>query len=205
MIKKLLLAILIALPCSALAQKFGVVDVQAIFQAMPETTAAQTQLTEASKKYEDEFAKLNEEMNKKVTEFQTLSKDTTTPESIKQRRMEEMQELDNKIQQFRNTAAQDLQRQQEQLMAPIEQKINDAVKAVGQEGNYTFIIQNGVALYNGVTVEDVTPAVKTQLGIKYTPRHKHNRHRQHRSRRHPNTPREENTEYFLPRLIILSC
>ncbi len=166
MIKKLLLAILIALPCSALAQKFGVVDVQAIFQAMPETTAAQTQLTEASKKYEDEFAKLNEEMNKKVTEFQTLSKDTTTPESIKQRRMEEMQELDNKIQQFRNTAAQDLQRQQEQLMAPIEQKINDAVKAVGQEGNYTFIIQNGVALYNGVTVEDVTPAVKTKLGIK---------------------------------------
>ena len=166
MIKKLLLAILIALPCSALAQKFGVVDVQAIFQAMPETTAAQTQLTEASKKYEDEFAKLKEEMNKKVTEFQTLSKDTTTPESIKQRRMEEMQELDNKIQQFRNTAAQDLQRQQEQLMAPIEQKINDAVKAVGQEGNYTFIIQNGVALYNGVTVEDVTPAVKTKLGIK---------------------------------------
>lgn len=166
MIKKLLLAILIALPCSALAQKFGVVDVQAIFQAMPESAAAQTQLTEASKKYEDEFAKLNEEMNKKVTEFQTLSKDTTTPESIKQRRMEEMQELDNKIQQFRNTAAQDLQRQQEQLMAPIEQKINDAVKAVGQEGNYTFIIQNGVALYNGVTVEDVTPAVKTKLGIK---------------------------------------
>lgn len=166
MIKKLLLAILIAFPCSALAQKFGVVDVQLIFQAMPETTAAQTQLTEASKKYEDEFAKLNEEMNKKVTEFQTLSQDTTTPESIKQRRMEEMQELDNKIQQFRNTASQDLQRQQEQLMAPIEQKIAEAVKAVGQEGNYTFIFQNGAALYNGVSVEDVTPAVKAKLGVK---------------------------------------
>ncbi len=166
MIKKLLLAILIALPCSALAQKFGVVDVQNIFQAMPETTAAQTQLTESSKKFEEEFAKLNEEMNKKVTEFQTLSQDTTTPESIKQRRMEEMQELDNKIQQFRNTATQDLQRQQEQLMAPIEQKITEAVKAVGQEGNYTFIFQNGVPLYSGVAVKDITPAVKAKLGVK---------------------------------------
>ncbi len=166
MIKKLLLAILIALPCSALAQKFGVIDVQSIIMVMPEYTAAQTQFTEASKKYEEEFSKLNEEMNKKVTEFQTLSQDATTPESIKQRRMEEMQELDNKIQQFRNTATQDLQRQQEQLMAPIEQKIAEAVKAVGQEGNYTFIFQQGAALYTGVSVEDITPAVKTKLGIK---------------------------------------
>lgn len=166
MIKKLLLAILIALPCTALAQKFGVFDTQAVLQALPELAAAQTQISEASKKYEDEFAKLNEEMNKKVTEFQTLSQDSTTPESIKQRRMEEMQELDNKIQQFRNTAMQDLQRQQEQLMAPIQQKVLEAVKAVGQEGSYTFIFENSVPVYFGTTVEDVTPAVKAKLGVK---------------------------------------
>ncbi len=166
MLKKILLAIIIALPCTALAQKFGVVDGESIISAMPEMTTIQNQLNDASKKYEEEFAKLTEEMNKKVTEFQALDKDTTTPESIKERRMQEIQELDSKIQQFRQTASQDLQRQQQQLMAPVEQKITDAIKAVGQEGAYVFIFQQQIPIYVGTTVTDVTPAVKAKLGIK---------------------------------------
>ena len=54
----------------------------------------------------------------------------------------------------------------QQLMAPIEQKVTDAIKAVGQEGSYTFIFQDGMALFAGSTVEDVTPAVKAKLGLK---------------------------------------
>ena len=37
MIKKILLAAIIALPTCAFAQKFGVVDADAIMQSMPET------------------------------------------------------------------------------------------------------------------------------------------------------------------------
>ncbi|MDE6286778.1 MAG: OmpH family outer membrane protein, partial [Muribaculaceae bacterium] len=149
MIKKLLLAVLVALPFSAFAQKFGVVDLENVFQAMPETATAQTQLTDASKKYEDEFAKLREEVDKLFAEYQNLQKDPATPDAIKERRLNELQERDQKVQQFRNTASQDLARLQEQLMAPIQQKIADAVKTVGQEGNFTFIFPNeqGLLLY----------------------------------------------------------
>ena len=38
MIKKIILALLIALPLSTFAQKFGVVDLEALFQDMPEAT-----------------------------------------------------------------------------------------------------------------------------------------------------------------------
>ena len=71
MIKKLLLAIAVALPMCAAAQtpKFGIVEVEPIFQSLPETTAAQNQITEASKKYEDEFAKLQEEFNGFITDI----------------------------------------------------------------------------------------------------------------------------------------
>ena len=166
MFKKILtvVAVALALPVIAAAQKFGTVDVNAIFTAMPETTAAQTQLQEANKKYEDEFKKLQEEVDKKYQEFQALPEGT--PESIKERRMQEIQELAQKIDTFRNTASQDLQRQQEQLMAPIQQKIVEAIKTVGQEGNYTFILENGVPAYSGTDVTDVTAAVKAKLGIK---------------------------------------
>ena len=87
MIKKLILAVLVALPFSAFAQKFGVVDLDNVFQAMPETATAQTQLTDASKKYEDEFQKLREEVDKLFAEYQNLQKDPATPDAIKERRL----------------------------------------------------------------------------------------------------------------------
>lgn len=166
MIKKIILAIVFALPMSVFAQKFGVVDVEAIIPNMSEYAAVQTQVNAASQKYQEEFDKLQEEMNKKITEYQNLEKDATTPESIKERRLQEVQELNDKINQFRNTATQDLQRQQQQLMAPVEQKFNDAIQAVGQEGGYTFIFPNGVALYTGASAIDVTNDVKAKLGVK---------------------------------------
>jgi outer membrane protein len=166
MFKKVIiaLAIAVALPVVAAAQKFGVVDVNSIFTVMPETTSAQNQLAEASKKYEEEYKKIAEEVDKKFQEYQSL--DASTPESIKERRLQEVQELNAKADKFRQTASEDLQKQQQQLMAPIEQKIFDAIKAVGQEGNYTFIFQDGMAAYQGSDVVDVTTAVKTKLGIK---------------------------------------
>lgn len=166
MFKKVIIALAFAfaLPVLAAAQKFGTVDVNSIFTAMPETQAAQTQLAEASKKYEDEFKKLQDEFDKKFQEYQGLAQDA--PSSIKDLRQQELQSLNDKIQQFRQTASQDLEKQNQTLLAPIETKINEAIKAVGQEGAFTFIFQNGIALFEGKDVVDVTPAVKAKLGIK---------------------------------------
>ncbi len=165
MIKKLLLAIMIAFPMCVVAQapKFGIVNVNSVFEAMPDKATAQTTLETASKTYEDEFKKLTEELEKKYTEFQGLAADT--PESIKQRRIQEIQEFEQKIQQFRATAQQDLQRQQEQLMAPIQQKIQTAIQAVGSENGFTFIFPDAIPSFVGADVQDVTPLVKTKLGI----------------------------------------
>lgn len=167
MIKKILLAIAIIFPMSALAQKFGVVEIETVFKAMPEYAAMETQLSDASKKYEDEFQKLRTELDKLYADFQAIADDANTPQSIKERRMQEIQERENKINQFRQTASQDLSRLQEQLIAPIQQKFVDAVKAVGQEGNYTFIFPNeqNLLLYQGADVVNVTNAVKTKLGL----------------------------------------
>ncbi len=168
MFKKVIiaLAVAIALPVVASAQKFGTVDVNEIFTNLPETKAAQTQLAEASKKYEDEFKKLQDEFDKKLQEYQALGQDA--PASIKERREQELQELSNKIQQFRNTASQDLEKQNQTLLAPIQSKISDAIKAVGQEGSFTFIFENAMPIFSGKDVIDVTSAVKNKLGISGT-------------------------------------
>ena len=140
MIKKLLLAIMIALPMSVFAQKFGVVNTNQLMESLPEIKTINEQMEAATKKYEDEFAKLQEEFNKKYQEFQALEE--STPQTIKERRMQEMQELDSKIQKFRETAMQDLQRQQQQLMAPVQENVVKAIQSVGAEGGFTFIFRN---------------------------------------------------------------
>ena len=131
---------------------------------MPEIKTVNEQIQAASKKYEDEFAKLQEEFSKKFDEFQKLEE--STPQTIKDRRMQEMQELENKINQFRTTASQDLSRQQQQLMAPIQENVMKAIQSVGAEGGYTFIFENVMPLYTGTDVTDITSLVKTRLGVK---------------------------------------
>lgn len=168
MFKKILLVLAVALPMTAAAQKFGTVRLDEVFSAMPESTEMQNTLAEASKKYEAEFQKLQEEVNKLYTDFQTIQNDANTPDAIKERRMQEIQDRASKVEQFRQTATQDLQRQQEQLMAPIQSKINEAVKTVGKEGSFTFIFpeEPALILYQGTDVTDVTALVKTKLGLK---------------------------------------
>lgn len=165
MIKRLFLAVLIALPAMAFAQKFGIVNTNTIMSEMADVKEAQTQLEAASKKYDDEFKALQGEMEKKYGELQKAQEEKS-PQTILDRRMSELQELDQKIQQFRQTAAQDLQRQQEQLLAPIQQKVINAINSVGAEGNYTMIFENTSPVYVGADVIDVTGAVKTKLGMK---------------------------------------
>jgi outer membrane protein len=51
-------------------------------------------------------------------------------------------------------------------MAPLEEKIMTAIKAVGSENGFTFILPEGVAAFQSTDVQDVTPLVKAKLGIK---------------------------------------
>lgn len=163
MIKKILVALAIALPSMAFAQKFAVVDAETIMQAMPETKAAEEKVQQSSKTYQDEFDKLTEEINKKYAEYQALPEDT--PASIKERRQQEIQEIAEKAQRFQQQAAQDLERQHMQLLQPIQEKVINAIKSVGAEGSYTMVFPNGVSIYTGSDVVDITDAVKAKLGL----------------------------------------
>lgn len=167
MFKKIILFIALILPMSVMAQKFGVVNLDEVFTAMPETAEMQKQMEQISQKFQAEFDKLQEAVNQKYTEYQNIANDTNTPDAIKERRMQEIQELANNVDKFRNQAQQDIARQQEQLAAPIQQKITDAINAVGQENGFTFIFPNepGLLLYKGTDVVDVTPMIRTKLGL----------------------------------------
>ena len=165
----MLLAVTATLMCfAAQAQKFGYINTTEIFNVMPDKATAENTLKSVSDKYETEFKNLQDAFQKKMADYEAADKDATTPQAIKDRHQQELQDDYMKIQNFQQTAAQDLQRQQETLLAPITQKIQNAIQAVGAEGGFTFIFDQaaGAILYTGTNAEDISSKVKAKLGIK---------------------------------------
>ena len=168
MLKKILLAVAVMLPMFASAQtvKLGIVDTNAIFTVMPETTQAQTKIQEIQKKYQDEFTRLEDEYKRMVDELQKMSDDELP--AIKERKTREITDYQQKIQAFMNSADQDIAQQQQSLMAPIATKIKEAIESVGKENNFAMIqaYSPDMIMYYASPVEDITPLVKAKLGLK---------------------------------------
>ena len=92
MVKRTILAILLAAPLFAFAQniKLGKVDQKALFDAMPEKVAAEAQIKNLSEQYQKEYNLLRAEYNRKYADFQAIAIDNKTPGTIKERRMQEL-------------------------------------------------------------------------------------------------------------------
>ena len=48
-------------------------------------------------------------------------------------------------------------------MQPVVAKVRDAIENVGKTGGYTYIFEEGVAVYTGTNVEDVTSKVQAEI------------------------------------------
>lgn len=166
MLKKFIIALMCCLPLTMMAQtfKFGTVNTNEVLAVMPERAAAEKEMQDLTKRYEDEFVKLQDDFQKKYQEVQAMG--DTVPETIQMRRYEELQGMQQRIESFRQVAEQDLAKKQESLFMPIQQKLMDAITAVGSENNFTYIFDANAAYYKGAGNEDVTPLVKAKLGIK---------------------------------------
>lgn len=166
MFKKIALILLLIAPMSLFAQKFGHIKSQEILSVMPEYTKAQTDIQTMQQQYEKEMKVAQEDFQKKFTAFQ--EEQANLPKNILERRQNELQQLNERAMQMAEDARQELQKSWMEMLEPIAKKIDDAIKAVGQEGGYVYIFDlNSTQIpYVSETLStDVTPAVKAKLGI----------------------------------------
>ena len=166
--KKFLVAVLMFAPMAVFAQKFAHVNTQEIIQVMPEYTKAKGEIDALTKQYEDDLKSMQEELQKKSADYEAeLKKNANMPQNIKERREKELQEMYQKIQQSYQDNQQALQKASAEKMQAIQTKILDAIKAVGQAGQYVYIMENNSLPYISTTLStDVTAQVKAKLGLK---------------------------------------
>lgn len=167
MLKKIALILMLIAPMSVFAQKFGHIKTQEIVSVMPEYTKAQTEINTMQKQFQDEIKRAQDDIAKKYAEYQ--QDQANLPKNIQERRQKELQELTEKGMQLQQDAEQQLQQSWMQMLEPIVKKIEDAIKAVGQEGGYVYIFDlnsTNIPYVSETLSTDVTAAVKAKLGIK---------------------------------------
>ena len=151
---------------SVFAQKFGHFNAQEILAVMPETQKAQTDIDTMRKQYEDEIKRTEDEVNKKFAAYQ--QEQANLPKNIQERRQKELQDLAEKGMQYQRDAQQELERSWMEMLEPIYKKLNDAVKAVGDEGGYVYLFDistTQIPYVNETLSTNVSAAIKAKLGI----------------------------------------
>ena len=145
--------------------KFGHINSQELLRLMPERDSAEAKVQQYAKELEGELELMNVEYRNKVNDY-VEKQDNLTP-LVKQTKEQELTEFQKRIQDFTANAEQELQQQNAQLIQPIIQKAEKAIKDVARENGFTYIfdLSRGSVIYFSEQSEDILPLVKKKLGL----------------------------------------
>lgn len=166
--KRFLTMIVALMPLLLMAQaRIGIVNSQQLFDLMPEKAAAEAKLKTMSDRYHAEYELLRSEFDKKFADFQTAAADPSTPETIKERRVQELQDSDRKMREFERKAADDIAASRTAMTKPITDRIQAAIRTAGEQGGFDLVFDTAVTpvAYIGPNAVDITPAVKALLNL----------------------------------------
>ena len=161
--KKLFLIMMLCAPLTVFAQKFGHVDAQAVMQSLPEFIKARGEIEALSKQYENDMKAMQDEIQRKSDEY---DKGKSTMNATQQQEVEtNLQQMIQKFQQAYQDNQQALQKAQQEKMQPIMNKIMTAIKNVGKDGGYVYImdISTGIPYISDTLSKDVTNDVKAEM------------------------------------------
>lgn len=156
-------------------QKIAHLDSETVFASMPEAKTATATLETLQKQKQAEIEKMRTEYTTKyeaaVAKNKTLSEANkeTVGKELQQMGVE-LQDMEKRINEATQKAQQDIATKQGELLAPLNTKFQNAVKAVAKEKGIAYVFDssaqqgaNNLLAWEGG--DDVTNAVKAKLGI----------------------------------------
>ena len=165
-LKSLIVAFLMALPMtfSYAQSKVAHIDTQKLIGEMPEVIAAQKQLEQLEKTYTSEIENTYKEFQ---TKAQSYSADAANQTDVtNQARQKELETMQQNINQYRETAAQDLQKKQVEMMRPLYDKARAAIEKVAAAQGFDYVLDatagGSVIMAKG---KDLMADVKAELGF----------------------------------------
>ena len=164
----LISAVILSLSVSAQEKlKLGHINSQELLAAMPESDSAQKKLEQIAKDHELVLEEMSVEFNKKFEAYRKAMDEGTLSDLARAAKEGELEEMQNRIAVFEQTAQQDLQQKRMELFTPVQEKALNAVNEVAEENGFTYILDTGMGsvVYASPDSQDILQLVKDKLGL----------------------------------------
>lgn len=137
--KKIIFGLFLALSIHAGAQyQFGYLSYSAALEQMPEYATAQESLSTLQAKYVEEADYNDSRFQRMFADF--LAGQESFPQEILLKRQKELQTAMEEGLAFRDDAERQLRQAEEQLLAPLKERLSVAMAEVGQAYGFIFIV-----------------------------------------------------------------
>jgi outer membrane protein len=144
------------------AQKFGYLNTEELILSLPEVQEANKTIASLRDSLTQKGNIMVNELRSKYMNLEAKIMEIA-PSQLEIAK-QQLQEEEAKIQEFDRTSQQEIRNFSEKLLQPIQDKINKAILAVAQEGEYTYIfdLSVGDVIYADEAL-DVSEMVKSKL------------------------------------------
>jgi len=143
--------------------KIGHVNIQELVQKHPTMDSIKATLDKETKDLQEIYTEMLAEHEKKLTAFETASAGYS--DFVKQTKQTELIELSQKIQNYNQSAQQQLQQRNMELIRPVYDNVNQEISNIAGYGKFTYIldVSNGAVAYMDPESEDITPKVLAKI------------------------------------------
>lgn len=150
----------------AQAQKFGYVNSQELISELPAVKEANAEIETLKGQMQKKGQNMIAALENKVKELQGKESRGELSRVQIEQESATLQAEQQKIAEFEQTSQQQIYKKSEELLAPIQKRIQDAIDAVAAEQGYTYVFDAslGILLYADPAA-DITPVVKAKLGM----------------------------------------
>lgn len=165
MLKKLILVLFVLAPLGMFAQdKFAYINAEEVFAKMPEMKDVENQIVTKREQIKKTADGIQAEYTALMERFKS---DTTQQisEAIILDRQKQVSDLESRYETYLRSSQEELEKLQQSLIVPLQDKLRKAIKDVGDENGYSYIFNSAALLHVGSNAVDAGSKVKAKLGI----------------------------------------
>lgn len=165
----LILAIICSSAVAFAQQKIGYINSEELISIMPEYKKFTTDVEAYKKTFVDQLTTMQKELETKYKAYEAAMKAGTMQDAIREAKEKELQDLQNRIQTFSQTAEEKVAAKSQELLKPITDKADKAIQDVAKEKNFSYILDTSAgSIIYALPTDNIIADVKAKLGIKET-------------------------------------
>ncbi|QNK77323.1 OmpH family outer membrane protein [Winogradskyella undariae] len=137
------------------------INKQELIKSMPAYTQAQAEIEKLGKTYEANIQTSIKELDAKLKQYDAEAATKSQEENNK--RMQEVEGIKQSLGEFQQQAQKDLQQKEFNLLKPIVEKADNAIKAVAKAQGIKYVVDSAMLIV--ADGKDLMADVKKQLGM----------------------------------------